>query len=180
MYEGCNKTALTSQSAIAEALLNLMNEKPYSKISVSEICKRAGVSRQTFYTLFESKDNVIAYELERKYCFRPDEHACCRISMSMEHICHAYSFYITEMEDILALLVNNDIMYLMQDSLYRSFLSSECYLSDYSSQDRIYAADFLAGGLTGVARNYVMQGNTTSREHLEDILYSLFSGSFFR
>jgi AcrR family transcriptional regulator len=157
-----------------------MKEKPYSKISVSEICKRAGVSRQTFYTLFESKDNVIAYELERKYCFRPDEHACCRISMSMEHICHAYSFYITEMEDILALLVNNDIMYLMQDSLYRSFLSSECYLSDYSSQDRIYAADFLAGGLTGVARNYVMQGNTTSREHLEDILYSLFSGSFFR
>jgi AcrR family transcriptional regulator len=54
MYEGCNKTALTSQSAIAEALLNLMKEKPYSKISVSEICKRAGVSRQTFYTLFES------------------------------------------------------------------------------------------------------------------------------
>ena len=72
MYEGCNKTALTSQSAIADALLNLMEEKPYTRISVSEICKSAGVSRQTFYTLFASKDNVIAYELERKYCFRPE------------------------------------------------------------------------------------------------------------
>ena len=38
MYEGCNKTALTSQSAIADALLGLMAVKPYSRISVSEIC----------------------------------------------------------------------------------------------------------------------------------------------
>ena len=179
MYEGCNKTALTSQTAIAEALLTLMKEKPYARISVSELCKCAGISRQTFYTLFESKDNVIAYVLERKYCFRPEDHACCRSSMSLEDICHAYSFYITQKRDILDLLVRNDIMYLMQDSLYRSFLSSEFYLPDCPRGDRIYAADFLAGGLTGIARNYVLQADVTSREHLESILYSLFSGSFF-
>ena len=118
MYEGCNKTALTSQSAIADALLNLMEEKPYTRISVSEICKSAGVSRQTFYTLFASKDNVIAYELERKYCFRPEEHECCQSSMSLEDICHAYSYYITERRDILGLLVRNDILYLLQESLF--------------------------------------------------------------
>ena len=44
MYEGCNKTAIASQAAIAEALIELMKDKPYSRISVSEICKRAGVS----------------------------------------------------------------------------------------------------------------------------------------
>lgn len=180
MYEGCNKTALSSQSAIAEALLLLMKEKPYTRISVSEICKCAGVSRQTFYTLFASKDNVIAYELERKYCFRPEEHECCRSSMSLEDICHAYSYYITQQQGILDLLVRNDILYLLQDSLYNSFLDCSFYLPECPGQDRIYAADFLAGGLTGVARNYVLQNNTTSREHLESILYALFSGSFFR
>ena len=180
MYEGCNKTALTSQSAIADALLSLMEEKPYTRISVSEICKSAGVSRQTFYTLFASKDNVIAYELERKYCFRPEEHECCRSSMSLEDICHAYSIYITECRDILALLVRNDILYLLQDNLYNSFLSCSFYLPECPSRNRVYAADFLAGGLTGVARNYVQQDSTASREHLENILYSLFSGSFFR
>ena len=182
MYEGCNKTALTSQSAIADALLSLMEEKPYTRISVSEICKSAGVSRQTFYTLFASKDNVIAYELERKYCFRPEEHECCRSSMSLEleDICHAYSIYITECRDILALLVRNDILYLLQDNLYNSFLSCSFYLPECPGRDRVYAADFLAGGLTGVARNYVQQDSTASREHLENILYSLFSGSFFR
>ena len=180
MYEGCNKTALTSQSAIADALLNLMEEKPYTRISVSEICKTAGVSRQTFYTLFASKDNVIAFELERKYCFRPEEHDCCRASMSLEDICHAYSLYITQSSDILEMLVNNDILYLMQDSLYRTFIESDCCMSAESGEDRIYAADFIAGGLTGIARNYVLQGSVSSSDHLESLLYALFNGSFFR
>ena len=90
MYEGCNKTAIASQAAIAEALIELMKDKPYSRISVSEICKRAGVSRQTFYSLFASKDNVISFILERKYCFRPQDHECCRSSMTLEDICRAY------------------------------------------------------------------------------------------
>lgn len=71
MYEGCNKTALTSQSAIAGALLSLMEEKPYSRISVSEICKCAGVSRQTFYTLFSSKENIVLYVLHKRHTFHP-------------------------------------------------------------------------------------------------------------
>ena len=129
---------------------------------------------------FESKDNVIAFELERKYCFRPEEHECCRSSMSLEDICHAYSVYITDCREILSLLVRNDILYLLQDSLYNSFLECSFYLPECPGQDRDYAADFLAGGLTGVARNYVQQENATSREHLESILCALFSGSFFR
>ena len=155
MYEGCNKTAIASQAAIAEALIELMKVKPYSRISVSEICKCAGVSRQTFYSLFASKDNVVSFILERKYCFRPQDHECCRSSMTLEDICHAYS-------------------------LYSSFINCEDYLPGYPAQDRVYAADFLAGGLTGVARNYARPGTSTSREHLEEILFSLFSGSFFQ
>ena len=180
MYEGCNKTALTSQSSIIDALLLLMKEKPYSKISVSEICKKAGVSRQTFYSLFDSKEDVIACELERKYCFRPEDHDCCSASMSLEDICRAYSFYITQRQDMIEILVRNDILYLMQDSLYRSFLSCDCYLPGCTAGDRVYAADFIAGGLTGIARNYILQENVTSREHLEQILCALFSGALFR
>lgn len=42
MYNGCNKTALSSQNTIAEGFYRLLKEKDYSKISVSEICKEAG------------------------------------------------------------------------------------------------------------------------------------------
>ena len=55
MYCGSNKTALQSQRLIAEAMMELIREKAYSQITISELCKTAGISRQTFYTLFTSR-----------------------------------------------------------------------------------------------------------------------------
>lgn len=56
MYRGSNPTALQSQSMIIQALLALMQEEPFAKITVKAICARAMVSRQTFYSLFDSKE----------------------------------------------------------------------------------------------------------------------------
>lgn len=36
---------------------------PYSDITISQICQRAGIARQTFYRNFETKDDVIRYYL---------------------------------------------------------------------------------------------------------------------
>jgi AcrR family transcriptional regulator len=37
----------------------LMDEKPYSKITVSDITEKAGIARQTFYRNYGDKDDVI-------------------------------------------------------------------------------------------------------------------------
>ena len=50
---------LRTQSWLHNALRELMNEKPYEKIRVGEITKRAQVSRQTFYLHYESKDDLL-------------------------------------------------------------------------------------------------------------------------
>ena len=68
MYCGNNKTALQSQRQIAEAMMALLGQKPFSQISVSELCKIAGISRQTFYTLFTSRENVMVFTLQSRYC----------------------------------------------------------------------------------------------------------------
>jgi AcrR family transcriptional regulator len=58
-----------SRACIVEALFRLMEKLSYTKISVSGIIKKAGVSRQTFYRHYKSKDDVIFQFLER--CFAP-------------------------------------------------------------------------------------------------------------
>ena len=63
MYCGNNKVALSSQRQIAQALMQLIDEKPYQDITISELCKTAGISRQTFYTLFTSRENVVTFTL---------------------------------------------------------------------------------------------------------------------
>ena len=43
-----------------------MKENDYSKISIKDICGAAGLSRQTFYQFFNSKDDVIRFTLIKK------------------------------------------------------------------------------------------------------------------
>ncbi|ULQ59275.1 TetR family transcriptional regulator [Brucepastera parasyntrophica] len=43
---------------IFEALLSLMDKKPYAKISISDICEKAGIARTTFYRYYNDKDDV--------------------------------------------------------------------------------------------------------------------------
>ena len=73
MYRGSNKTAIASQQLIAEALLRLLEDSAYADVSISRICKEAGISRQTFYTLFGSKENVMIYELTNNCRYMPGE-----------------------------------------------------------------------------------------------------------
>ena len=49
MYDGNNPTALHSMKGLADALLFLMEEQDYSRITVKDICNKADLSRQTFY-----------------------------------------------------------------------------------------------------------------------------------
>ena len=44
--------AATTKAALAESLKVLMKEKPLSRITISELAKKAGVSRHTFYYYF--------------------------------------------------------------------------------------------------------------------------------
>ncbi len=48
---------------LCQALEELMGEKPYEKITVSEICERSTVRRGTFYKHFDDKDALLRYYL---------------------------------------------------------------------------------------------------------------------
>ena len=54
-----NRQVQRTCSWILEAVLLLMDEKPYNKITVSDITEKAGIARQTFYRNFKDKDEVI-------------------------------------------------------------------------------------------------------------------------
>lgn len=45
---------------IGEAIFSLMDKKDYKDIKISDIVKRAGVSRMTFYHYYETKEEALA------------------------------------------------------------------------------------------------------------------------
>lgn len=176
MYCGCNEKALSSQRAIACALLGLMETESYASISISGICREAGVSRPTFYSLFGSKDDVVAYILRQSYCYEPAWEESARTEL--ESLCRGYGQYITAQRRFLSLLVENGIGHLLYESIRAALLDCDCFLAGADGVSRQYAANFAAGALTGVAQDYVTREECTADE-LGALLTRLFSGSFF-
>jgi len=54
-----NRQIQRTKSWIFDAIMLLMDEKPYDKITVSDITEKAGIARQTFYYTYDDKDDVI-------------------------------------------------------------------------------------------------------------------------
>ena len=55
-----NAKSAASIAAIKQAFTDLVAEKPYQQISVTELCQRASINRTTFYSHFSNTHDVLA------------------------------------------------------------------------------------------------------------------------
>lgn len=81
--------AVRTHQVITEAALRLVREKRVEEISIAEIVKMAGVSRQAFYEHFEDRDDAVATAVRemsadrlRELDFRPSDNMSVRDVMS--------------------------------------------------------------------------------------------------
>ena len=56
------------EEAIKASFKDLVFEKDIEKITVSEICQRAGIARKTFYVYFETRDDVLKSIIKQDIC----------------------------------------------------------------------------------------------------------------
>lgn len=78
MPNGTNQTNLLHKSRkaaqiartiswIEEALIDLTKDGRYKDITISEICEKAGVGRQTFYRHYKHKDDIVKNKMRRVF-----------------------------------------------------------------------------------------------------------------
>lgn len=58
-----NVASKKNTELIVETAVELFRKNGYSNVSVNEICKAAGLSRSSFYTVFSSKKEIVNYVL---------------------------------------------------------------------------------------------------------------------
>ncbi|NLT08178.1 MAG: TetR family transcriptional regulator [Ruminococcus sp.] len=179
MYTGRNRSALLSQKMISEAMLRLLEEKSFQDISISDLCREAQVSRQTFYTLFGSKENVITYELQNSCQYTPEGTDNESRARAFKDFCREYSKYIIEKKHIIGLLVKNDMMHSLYDIQYRTLMDCSNFIEDVSGDYRIFLIDFISSGMNSIARDFIQTGSSLDEETLSCLMLNLFSGHFF-
>jgi AcrR family transcriptional regulator len=72
--EKSDRRSRRSRRLIIDALLALMREKRYDRITVQEIIDRADVGRTTFYAQFRNKEDVLESEFERVFNLLHEQH----------------------------------------------------------------------------------------------------------
>lgn len=81
---------------IARSLLKLMEDKPFEKITITEVVNNASVSRMTFYKYYRSKLEVLSdymYEIVNEYMKESKMSTDVGNFRDYEHIWHCFSFF---------------------------------------------------------------------------------------
>lgn len=180
MYTGGNKTAQNSQKAFAGAMIQLLKEKPYDEITISEICRVSGVSRQTFYALFQNKENVLRYEIVQNYSYPRNVRPSDDVSLS-RYLAHIFSRYVAANYDFLKLLIEQDLSIVFFQCL-KEYLKrhEDKLLRDIDPCRRCYLSVYVAGTVTTIMDAYIRSGEKKDPQYLEDLLNDLFNGRYFQ
>ena len=144
-----NTTRIRSMQSIISALFELMKKKPYRDITVTEICDGAGVTRRTFYRIFQSKEAVIEGRFDLMFWQLKQT---LEFSKTNTRSVIRYCFeYFSKERDLAAVFVERDLEHTISAKIMYNSASFEPIYADY------YHA-FVASGIISIMRIWVASG----------------------
>lgn len=127
--------------SITLALIQLMGKKDFNDISITELTKRAGVGRVSFYRNFEDKTDVLRkYLNDIQYEFMLSREANRRNSNFTEYITELFA-HLYNYKELAILLLKADMFYLVKEQFDYVFNNLK------TTSEEEYALFFLSGGL---------------------------------
>ena len=156
---------------MGDALIELLKEKPISKISIEELTKKADVGRATFFRHFDSKEDLLSYRLVEIYKEYMGDSFDASYS-DIEHSIKFFNYYRDTLELHLLLLNNN-----LDSVILEGFRKVLIPLEEQSDTDSIYTTFFTAYGLFGVILKWIKNGCKENSEEMGKLCRDLLSYS---
>lgn len=182
MYRGTNPTAIQSQKMISYSLIELMTIKAYSQIYIKQICENGRVSRQTFYSLFCSKNDVIEYTLHN----RLQEHSKVLVfekALSLSLLIDYFSHWLFKEEALLKLIIRNGLSHIFSDFMKRTILNLRERLgfSPHNATERIdrYQLAYISGALSEVFILYLKSNDPFTPRDFSQMVTNIVKGEHF-
>lgn len=182
MYKGTNPKAITSQQMLSDGLIALIKIHPFNKINIKMLCDESLISRQTFYSLFDSKEEVIDYILTKqfeRYYIKLQESQ----NIDIQKITSLFFEWAKENEEFLRILFRNNLMHLVCHNIKRTFIQVREILHidilKINKTNDLYIMAFVAGALTETLQIYFSLNQNTSVEELSKLITNIFLGKYF-
>lgn len=179
MYKGSNPTALQSQQWIVESLIVLMKEKDYHKITIMDICKRADLSRQTFYNVFQTKEEILRFCLQGKYVLQ-FERLAQKESITIQDIVEAFALVIDEDKEVLQLMIANQLDGIIADEMSKCISMFVTKFVKEAREDILpYSEALLSGALSSLLVFWFRQEKKIAIEHIIQLISDFLNGDLY-
>lgn len=180
MYEGNNPTALASRAWLVDALLSLMETTPYSKITVKDICRKADLSRQTFYNFFETKDDIIRFRIHQCY-IEMMEHLKSRSPLLLTDITEQLMQTFHNNQQFMNLIVSQKLDHLLEFELACAIQIFTKQVSPYTEKHTAeYGNAFLTGAIAHTILYWFKDDKPLTTEQLSNLLSDILTGKYYQ
>lgn len=168
MYKLCTteKTA-HQQRQLEQAFLSLSLELPYDDITISEICRRAGLSRKIFYRLFERKSDVLYALLDQTLLdaesYQPDPSV-------KEGGLHRFLAFWRDQKPLLDVLKMNQSSSLLTERAIRHILQESSDIRYYfGTEEGVYGREALLFYVSGIFALVLDWHNRDYAQSIDDL-----------
>jgi len=177
-----NPMSIRSKDSIEDALLSLMQERPYKGITIRSLTERAGLSRQTFYLNFVEKDAILTRHLSSML-----DEILLRVRLehvdTIEKLIDIYTTVVEENADFFRLLVDNGLTDLAK-GVFREKLVQlppvlECQRENRTETERRYFNAFWVAAFIEVYSMWLREDRATDRNEIVLILSDIMRGDYF-
>ena len=180
MYTGNNPTAIQSMDRLSCAAVRLLSDTAYTKITIRNLCKSADVSRQTFYNLFDSKEEVLHYCIRNRYEKLFDNLADAA-GTEISGITDTFIRFYEDNRGLIDCLIENHLESVITEELYDSILLYVNRFVKRGDQDKRIpcAAAMLAGALTALEVYLMKSGENIEYEKITELLTDFLTGKLY-
>ena len=158
------KTTDFLKECMADAILQAMREKPFSKITIQEIAEMAGVNRSTWFRNFSDKNEAISFKLIRLWNRWADEHGLKerrRYSLDNAEDFFAFNFSI---RDILSEIYREELQACVYNAFYQVMMP-QCGADPAAC----YEERFYSYGLFGFLNEWIKRGFHETPEQITEL-----------
>lgn len=160
MYKGSNPSALRSRREIVQSFLALLQHTDLEALSIKQIMDGTDLTRQTFYQIFDSKDEIIEYCLDTLF----SDFISHTKEQTTESLCDAaklfFSFF-DKHRDTLALFIKNGKSCVVQRKC-REYLRDSQYIhydlqGVRSELEKEFATTFVVSGMVAMLEQWIKE-----------------------
>ena len=154
-----------NKNCMAVAFLELLNEKDFKLITISEIAKKAGVSRMVDYRNYTCKEDILADHLT----YLIEEYKKSRVTeddKKYDRILNAINFF-KNAKDFIIIIEKSNLSMIIQDKINEYMKSFYPEINFYSIDK--YKLYIFSGAIYNVARTWILSGLKESPEEIANI-----------